>query len=147
MLDLTDRHQARLERKDHGKKSICFVILIMGLKQLCHTVLDCFSVHVVLVTQFQETEELFLAYMRSFVPAVYDVTVAIPKTSPPPTIMLRLFKGQPSVVHVHIKRHVMKDLPESDDAVAQWCKDVFTILMQFLILFSQSERSTPAKVP
>ncbi|XP_062117649.1 1-acyl-sn-glycerol-3-phosphate acyltransferase 2 [Humulus lupulus] len=157
-----------------------------------------------------------VSHMRSFVPAVYDVTVAIPKTSPPPT-MLRLFKGQPSVVHVHIKRHVMKDLPESDDAVAQWCKDVFiakdslldkhkaedtfgdhelqdtgrpkkslvvvvswacllafgalkffrwssllsswkgialssfflgivTILMQFLILFSQSERSTPAKV-
>ncbi|KAM6568448.1 hypothetical protein CsatB_016433 [Cannabis sativa] len=157
-----------------------------------------------------------VSHMRSFVPAVYDVTVAIPKTSPPPT-MLRLFKGQPSVVHVHIKRHVMKDLPESDEAVAQWCKDIFiakdslldkhkaedtfagqelqdtgrpkkslvvvvswacllafgalkflqwssflsswkgialsafllglvTILMQFLILFSQSERSTPAKV-
>lgn len=38
--------------------------------------------------------------MRSFVPAIYDVTVAIPKTSPPPT-MLRLFKGQPSVVRLH----------------------------------------------
>jgi lysophosphatidic acid acyltransferase/lysophosphatidylinositol acyltransferase len=35
--------------------------------------------------------------MRSFVPAIYDMTVTIPKTSPPPT-MLRLFKGQPSVV-------------------------------------------------
>ncbi|KAL0805665.1 hypothetical protein Bca101_098156 [Brassica carinata] len=62
--------------------------------------------------------------MRSFVPAIYDMTVAIPKTSPPPT-MLRLFKGQPSVVHVHIKCHSMKDLPESDDAIAQWCRDQF----------------------
>ncbi|XP_025014464.1 1-acyl-sn-glycerol-3-phosphate acyltransferase 2 isoform X1 [Ricinus communis] len=62
--------------------------------------------------------------MRSFVPAIYDVTVAIPKNSPQPT-MLRLFKGQSSVVHVHIKRHLMKDLPETDDAVAQWCKDLF----------------------
>jgi len=35
--------------------------------------------------------------MRSFVPAIYDVTVAIPKSSPQPT-MLRLFKGQSSVV-------------------------------------------------
>ena len=35
--------------------------------------------------------------MRSFVPAIYDVTVALPKSSPPPT-MLRIFKGQPSVV-------------------------------------------------
>lgn len=38
-----------------------------------------------------------VSHMRSFVPAVYDVTVAIPKSSPSPT-MLRLFQGQPSVV-------------------------------------------------
>lgn len=157
-----------------------------------------------------------VGHMRSFVPAIYDVTVAIPKNSPPPT-MLRLFKGQSSVVHVHIKRHSMKELPETDDAIAQWCRDMFvakdalidkhvaedtfsneelqdlgrpvksllvaiswtcllilgsfkllqgsallsswkgltfsasclaivTVLMQFLIRFSQSERSTPAKV-
>lgn len=157
-----------------------------------------------------------VSHMRSFVPAIYDITVAIPKSSPPPT-MLRLFKGQSSVVHVHIKRHNMKDLPETDDAVAQWCRDAFvakdalldkhkaadtfgdqylqdsgrplkslvvvtawaltivlgvikflhwssllsswkgiafsavalglvTVLMQILIQFSQSERSTPAKV-
>ncbi|GAB4843835.1 1-acyl-sn-glycerol-3-phosphate acyltransferase 2 [Ancistrocladus abbreviatus] len=65
-----------------------------------------------------------VSHMRSFVPAIYDVTVAIPKYSPQPT-MLRLFKGQSSVVHVHIKRHLMKDLPESDDDVAQWCRDIF----------------------
>ncbi|KAL7092839.1 hypothetical protein ACP275_11G007100 [Erythranthe tilingii] len=156
-----------------------------------------------------------VSHMRPFVPAIYDVTVAIPETSPPPT-MLRLFKGQPSVVHVHLKRHLMKDLPETDDEVAQWCRDIFvekdklldkhisegsfgeqlqdfgrpvksllvvsswaillilgalkffqraslfsswkgitfsaaalaiiTFLMQVLIQFSQSERSTPAKV-
>ncbi|KAK4412985.1 1-acyl-sn-glycerol-3-phosphate acyltransferase 2 [Sesamum alatum] len=156
-----------------------------------------------------------VSHLRSFAPAIYDVTVAIPKTSPAPT-MLRLFKGQSSVVHVHLKRHLMKDLPETDEAVAQWCKDAFvakdklldkhiaedsfgeqlqdtarpvksllvvcswaillilgtlkviqrysllssrkgaalsaialavvTILMQILIQFSQSERSTPAKV-
>ncbi|KAJ0696339.1 putative 1-acylglycerol-3-phosphate O-acyltransferase [Helianthus annuus] len=157
-----------------------------------------------------------VSQMRSFVPAIYDMTVAIPKSSTPPT-MLRLFKGQPSVLHVKIKRHLMKDLPETDEAVAQWCKDLFvakdalldkhkeedtfpdseihdigrplkslvvliswacllvfgtykffqwsnllsswkgvtitaiclaviTVLMQILIQFSQSERSTPAKV-
>nr|AZM65197.1 lysophospholipid acyltransferase 6 [Vitellaria paradoxa] len=62
--------------------------------------------------------------MRSFVPAIYETTVAIPKSSPPPT-MLRLFKGQPSVIHVHLKRHSMKDLPETDEAISQWCKDLF----------------------
>ncbi|KAJ0699805.1 putative 1-acylglycerol-3-phosphate O-acyltransferase [Helianthus annuus] len=157
-----------------------------------------------------------VSQMRSFVPAIYDMTVAIPKSSTPPT-MLRLFKGQPSVLQVKIKRHLMKDLPETDEAVAQWCKDLFvakddlldkhkeedtfpdseihdigrplkslvvliswacllvfgtykffqwsnllsswkgvtitaiclaviTVLMQILIQFSQSERSTPAKV-
>ncbi|XP_022746009.1 1-acyl-sn-glycerol-3-phosphate acyltransferase 2-like isoform X4 [Durio zibethinus] len=120
-------------------------------------------------------------------------------------------------VQLHIKRHLMKELPETDEAVAQWCKDLFvekdnlldkhiagdtfsdqpsqdigrpiksllvvtswaclvaygalkflqwssllsswkgialsafvlaivTILMHILILFTQSERSTPAKV-
>ncbi|PIN19986.1 1-acylglycerol-3-phosphate O-acyltransferase [Handroanthus impetiginosus] len=144
-----------------------------------------------------------VSHMRSFVPAIYDVTVAIPKTSPAPT-MLRLFKGQSSVIHVHLKRHLMKDLPETDDAdklldkhiaegsfgeqlqdtgrpvksllvvtswaillllgllkVFQWFSlfsswkgisflaialAIVTILMQILIQFSQSERSTPAKV-
>ncbi|KAL1821058.1 hypothetical protein ACET3Z_015927 [Daucus carota] len=67
-----------------------------------------------------------VTHMRPFVPAVYDVTLAIPKTSPPPT-MLRLFKGQSSVVHIHLKRHLMSDLPKSDDSVAQWCKDAFVV--------------------
>nr|CAA88620.1 1-acyl-sn-glycerol-3-phosphate acyltransferase (putative) [Limnanthes douglasii] len=62
--------------------------------------------------------------MRSFVPAIYDLTVAIPKTTEQPT-MLRLFRGKSSVVHVHLKRHLMKDLPKTDDGVAQWCKDQF----------------------
>ncbi|KAE8725808.1 1-acyl-sn-glycerol-3-phosphate acyltransferase 2 [Hibiscus syriacus] len=127
-------------------------------------------------------------HMRSFVPAVYDMTVAIPKSSPSPT-MLRLFKGQSSVVHVHVKLHLMKELPETDEGVAQWILDgrlnhflvvsywacllaygalkflqwssllstwkgiavsavglaIVTILMQIMILFSQSKRSTPAK--
>ncbi|WOH06500.1 hypothetical protein DCAR_0625928 [Daucus carota subsp. sativus] len=65
-----------------------------------------------------------VSQMREFVPAVYDLTFAFPKSSPSPT-MLRLLKGQPSVVHVHLKRHLMKDLPETEDAIAQWCKDVF----------------------
>ncbi|KAH9310146.1 hypothetical protein KI387_038057 [Taxus chinensis] len=62
--------------------------------------------------------------LRSFVPAIYDVTVAVPNDEPSPT-MLRLFKRQPSVLHVHIKRHPMTELPNIDEGVAQWCKDVF----------------------
>ncbi|KMZ59129.1 1-Acylglycerol-3-Phosphate Acyltransferase [Zostera marina] len=62
--------------------------------------------------------------MREFVPAIYDVTVAIPKDSSPPT-MLRILNGKSSVVHVYMRRHAMEDLPESDEAVAKWCKDIF----------------------
>lgn len=65
-----------------------------------------------------------VSIMRSFVPAIYDVTVAIPSDQPPPT-MFRILKGQSSVVHVHIKRHEMTDLPETDEGVSQWCKDIF----------------------
>ncbi|KVI11334.1 Pentatricopeptide repeat-containing protein [Cynara cardunculus var. scolymus] len=110
-----------------------------------------------------------LSQMKSFVPAIIDMTVSIPKDSTPPT-MLWLFKGQSSVIHVKVTRHSMKDVPESDEAVAQWCKDKFivkwsdllsswkgltftavglaivTILMHILIQFSQLEHSTPTKV-
>ncbi|KAL9252046.1 1-acyl-sn-glycerol-3-phosphate acyltransferase 2-like protein [Drosera capensis] len=63
-------------------------------------------------------------HMRSFVPAIYDVTVAIPKTLPPPTA-LSLIKRQPSVAHIRFKRYSMKDLPESDEEIAQWCRDLY----------------------
>ncbi|GMQ00759.1 hypothetical protein CsSME_00047698 [Camellia sinensis var. sinensis] len=62
--------------------------------------------------------------MRSFVPAIYDVTVAIPKNEPRPT-MLRMFRGQSSVLHVHVRRHLMNELPETNSGVAQWCRDMF----------------------
>ncbi|XP_057479473.1 1-acyl-sn-glycerol-3-phosphate acyltransferase 2-like [Actinidia eriantha] len=63
-------------------------------------------------------------HMRSFVPAIYDVTVAIPRNEPRPTI-LRILRGRSSVIHVHIKRHLMEELPETNSGIAQWCKDMF----------------------
>ncbi|KAL6643961.1 hypothetical protein ACP70R_018727 [Stipagrostis hirtigluma subsp. patula] len=65
-----------------------------------------------------------VSIMRDFVPAIYDTTVIIPKDSPAPT-MLRILKGQSSVVHVRIKRHAMSDMPKSDEDVSKWCKDIF----------------------
>ncbi|CAH9072285.1 unnamed protein product [Cuscuta europaea] len=62
--------------------------------------------------------------LRSFVPAIYNVTVAIPKTEPAPT-MLRMLRGRSSVVHIHIERHLMQDLPETGSGISQWCKDIF----------------------
>ncbi|PKA53603.1 1-acyl-sn-glycerol-3-phosphate acyltransferase PLS1 [Apostasia shenzhenica] len=62
--------------------------------------------------------------MRSFVPAIYDVTVSIPKDKPSPT-MLGILKGQPSLVHIHMKRRPMTELPETEEEIAQWCRDLF----------------------
>ncbi|KAH7430170.1 hypothetical protein KP509_09G086800 [Ceratopteris richardii] len=64
--------------------------------------------------------------LREFVPAVYDVSVAVPKESPPPT-MLRALSGQASVVHLHIRRVMTSDLPATEDGLSQWCKDAFVL--------------------
>ncbi|KAK3004897.1 hypothetical protein RJ639_018719, partial [Escallonia herrerae] len=65
-----------------------------------------------------------VSHLRSFVPAIYNISVDIPKSESPPT-MLRMFRRQSSVVHVHIKRHLMEELPETESGIAQWCRDVF----------------------
>nr|XP_043633592.1 1-acyl-sn-glycerol-3-phosphate acyltransferase 2-like [Erigeron canadensis] len=63
-------------------------------------------------------------HLRSFVPAIYNCTVAIPKDQPLPTI-LRMFRGNSSTVHVHIKRYLICELPETDGDIKQWCRDIF----------------------
>lgn len=44
-------------------------------------------------------------------------------------------------MQIHFKRRLMKQLPETDEAVAQWCKDIFvekvsaTTTEQFILDF------------
>ncbi|KAM7528935.1 hypothetical protein LguiB_032345 [Lonicera macranthoides] len=63
-------------------------------------------------------------YMRSFVPAIYDVTIAKPNGQPTVSF-LSLSMGKPLVVKVHIKRFSVEELPVSDEGVAKWCRDRF----------------------
>ncbi|KAL2507327.1 1-acyl-sn-glycerol-3-phosphate acyltransferase 2 [Forsythia ovata] len=65
-----------------------------------------------------------VTHLRSFVPVIYNITVAIPKNGPRPTL-LRMIRGRSSVVHLHIERHLMQELPITDSGIAQWCKDIF----------------------
>ncbi|XP_050220644.1 1-acyl-sn-glycerol-3-phosphate acyltransferase 3 [Mercurialis annua] len=65
-----------------------------------------------------------VVHMRSFLPAIYDCTVVVDKNQPAPTI-LRIIRGQSSVIKVQIKRQPMQELPETTDGISQWCKDVF----------------------
>jgi lysophosphatidic acid acyltransferase/lysophosphatidylinositol acyltransferase len=62
--------------------------------------------------------------LRDFVPAVYDITIAISNEAPEPN-MSRILKGLPSVVHLRVKRVPMEELPTTDEGIAQWCRDAF----------------------
>eukprot|EP00850_Spirogloea_muscicola_P001422 SM000005S17219 [mRNA] locus=s5:876597:879365:- [translate_table: standard] len=62
--------------------------------------------------------------LRSFVPALYDITVAIPKESPLPTFG-GLMNRRPTKFHVHVRRVLMRELPEKDDKLSEWCKEAF----------------------
>ncbi|XP_031281556.1 1-acyl-sn-glycerol-3-phosphate acyltransferase PLS1-like [Pistacia vera] len=63
--------------------------------------------------------------LRSFVPAIYDVTIAIPKSYPTPSLF-RILKRESTPITIHIKRYSMKQMPESTEEIAQWCIDRFS---------------------
>ncbi|KAJ8551373.1 hypothetical protein K7X08_000743 [Anisodus acutangulus] len=67
-----------------------------------------------------------VTHLRSVVPAIYNITFAIPKDKPRPTL-LRLLRGCSSVVHVRVERCLMHELPEDESGIAQWCRDVFVV--------------------
>ncbi|OIW15948.1 hypothetical protein TanjilG_04483 [Lupinus angustifolius] len=61
---------------------------------------------------------------RGTIPAIYDCTFAVPKSETSPTL-LRMIKGISCSVKVQIKRHKIEELPETSDAIAQWCRETF----------------------
>ncbi|XP_049379259.1 1-acyl-sn-glycerol-3-phosphate acyltransferase PLS1-like isoform X2 [Solanum stenotomum] len=67
-----------------------------------------------------------VSHLRSIIPAIYDITLAIPKDKPRPTL-LRMLRGCSSVVHVRVERRLMQELPEDESGIAQWCRDVFVV--------------------
>ncbi|XP_022927862.1 1-acyl-sn-glycerol-3-phosphate acyltransferase 3-like [Cucurbita moschata] len=82
-------------------------------------------------------------HMRSFVPAIYDCTVATSPKDNPPTL-LTLFRGQSFVVKLQVKRHEMQELPVTADGISQWCKDLFvtkdTLLEKYMTKNSFSDQ-------
>ncbi|XP_057451691.1 1-acyl-sn-glycerol-3-phosphate acyltransferase 3-like [Lotus japonicus] len=75
---------------------------------------------------------------RSFIPVIYDCTFVVPKSEPSPT-MLRIFKGLSCSVKIQLKRHKMEELPETDDGIAQWCKDSFVAKDALLEKYNTTE--------
>ncbi|KAK7272042.1 hypothetical protein RJT34_28396 [Clitoria ternatea] len=76
--------------------------------------------------------------LRETIPAIYDCTYAVPKTEASPT-MLRIFKGISCSVKVEIKRKKMAELPETEDGIAQWCKDTFVAKDALLEKYNTTE--------
>ncbi|RHN76141.1 putative 1-acylglycerol-3-phosphate O-acyltransferase [Medicago truncatula] len=75
---------------------------------------------------------------RKYIPAIYDCTFTVPRGETSPTL-LRIFKGIPSKVKVQIKRHEIEELPETEDGIAQWCKDAFVAKDALLEKYSTTE--------
>lgn len=62
--------------------------------------------------------------IRSFVPVIYDMTVKVPEGGPEPTF-LSLVQRKKSVIHIHVRRVFMTDLPKDEAGIADWCKQAF----------------------
>lgn len=62
--------------------------------------------------------------MREFVPAIYDITVVVPKGVPPATFT-NLLKRRATEVQVQIRRIETADLPSDPEGLAKWCRDSF----------------------
>lgn len=76
--------------------------------------------------------------------AVYDVTVAYPKTLP--LTELDLIKGRmPEEVHFHIKRHPASSLPTTNEGLKEWLHDTWVEKDQLLkTTFQQGHFPGPA---
>ncbi|GAQ81377.1 lysophosphatidyl acyltransferase 2 [Klebsormidium nitens] len=61
-------------------------------------------------------------HMRHEVKAVYDITFAPVGF---PMSMAGLFQGRGGEIHVRLQRYDIGALPEDDEGVAEWCRDVF----------------------
>ncbi|KAI4340542.1 hypothetical protein MLD38_025367 [Melastoma candidum] len=73
-------------------------------------------------------------HTRSYIPAIYDCTVAVASDQPKPTLV-NMLRRKSFVVKLQVKRVPMQELPETDDGIAQWCRDSFVTKDAFLEAF------------
>ena len=67
--------------------------------------------------------------LREHLDAVYDVTIGYTKGVP---TLWQWSKGYVKQVHVHISRHPIGSIPETDDGAAEWLRNRFTVKDQLL---------------
>lgn len=62
--------------------------------------------------------------------AVYDITIGYRHRSP--TFLDNAFGVDPSEVHIHVRRVPLRDIPTSEDQVASWLMNTFSLKDQML---------------
>ncbi|XXG81326.1 hypothetical protein AAC387_Pa09g1990 [Persea americana] len=68
--------------------------------------------------------------LRSSLDAVYDVTIAYKHRCP--FFMDNVFGIDPSEVHIHVRRILLNEIPESEDEAAAWLTETFRLKDQLL---------------
>nr|XP_043633593.1 1-acyl-sn-glycerol-3-phosphate acyltransferase PLS1-like [Erigeron canadensis] len=76
-------------------------------------------------------------YSREYFQAIYDLTLIVPRGSPPLTIT-NVLKGEKITINIHVKRYLMKVLPKSDENVALWCRQRFSDKDAFLDQYDEN---------
>ncbi|KAK7487744.1 hypothetical protein BaRGS_00021011 [Batillaria attramentaria] len=87
--------------------------------------------------------------MRGKVPALYNCTVAFPRTGPPPTLW-SIIMGVPLVAHFHCLRVPLEEVPvETDEACGAWLRNQFKMKDDLYDSFLKNGRfdGTPRTIP
>lgn len=71
--------------------------------------------------------------LRSSLDAVYDITIGYKNRCP--TFLDNAFGVAPSEVHIHVRRIVINDIPESEEKMSSWLMDTFSKKDQLLTDF------------
>ncbi|XP_035686310.1 1-acyl-sn-glycerol-3-phosphate acyltransferase delta-like isoform X2 [Branchiostoma floridae] len=77
--------------------------------------------------------------IREYIPAFYDVEIHFPNGSAEPTLM-GLLKGEAQHAHIYVRRIPTEEVPEDEDACAEYCHELYRIKDRNFEYFEQNGR-------
>jgi len=80
-----------------------------------------------------------ISELRQNLDAVYDITLGYPNTQKPPNPITCILGISPRVVHGHIRRFPIKDLPQKEEELKQWLYSRYKEKDGFLDHFKQKQ--------
>ncbi|CAG2060647.1 unnamed protein product, partial [Timema podura] len=78
-----------------------------------------------------------IPYLRGRPAAVYDIQIAFKKSDKEPTVM-RMLLGLPVEAHLYVERIPLEQIPEAEEACAQWLHELYQKKVRFadLLVFT-----------